>query len=143
MYRKKLTDADLGWGSSHQTHIGLYSKMIKNWSNADKEYECILYVGDLSRPINCIGVINAITRHDGSITSPKLKTGDIPAVDKNLLYLLRQHSNEERRFLTLGEIADGRVFAYLGSKDCDLRKLITSDESNLVCSKWELYPFCK
>lgn len=125
MHKKKLSDSDLGWGESHQTHIGLHEDMLSSWNDQDKTYDCYLFLDDLKNGKACKAVINAIV--DGSTgqsRSPKIKTGSGIRDQENLLKLIRLNATQQRRYLTLFELPDGKLIVFLSGADADPSKLI-------------------
>lgn len=138
MLKKELSDSDLGRASSHQTHIGLHEDMLRGWTEADRKYGCYLFIESLDCCIECEAVINAITSESGSIRSPKIKTGtDIPD-EKNLLKLIRNYATNERRYLTLGQLPDDKLLAFLSTNESDIadeerkRFTIPDDETDSI-----------
>ena len=117
MHKKKLSATHLGWGTSHQTHIGLHGDMLRDWSSEDQIYECYFYIDSKDRCIECQAIINAITSEDGTIRSPKIKTGTGMLDHRNLLRLIRRYATENRRYLTLGQRPDGKIHALLTDSD--------------------------
>jgi hypothetical protein len=127
VHKKYLSDTDLGIGSSNQTHIGLHGDMLSHWSSDDKEYSVHLFLDTLDNGIECLATINAITREDGTVHSPKIKVGTAPH-EKNLNKLIRQHATTSRRYLTLSELPDGKLIALLSS---DEQEEETSDSTQV------------
>lgn len=124
MHKKMLTEADLGWGGSHQTHIGLHEDMLSGWSDEDKVYGAYLFVDEIENCFACNAVVNAIVDGEtGRIRSPKIKTGTFDA-NQNLLKLIRKNATAEIRYLTLGELPDGKLFVFLGKEESSLKKTV-------------------
>lgn len=122
MHTKRLTDSDLGTKEgNHTTHIGLHQDMLKGWAKDDKEYDAYLFVDDIPEPFSCKGLINAIERKAGTVEAPKLKSGPSIPEDQNLLKLIRKYGNEQRRWLTIGQLPDGKLLVFLakGPKTVD------------------------
>lgn len=109
MLTKKLTDSDLGLGTSNQTHIGLWEEMLEGWTSEDKVYDCFLFIENLETCIPCKGVINAILSDSGEIRSPKIKTGKGIENKINLLKLIRKFATEYRRYLSVRQLPDGKL----------------------------------
>jgi 5-methylcytosine-specific restriction protein B len=116
MYAKELSDSDLGIGTSHQTHIGLHEDMVRGWSEKDRTYDAYLFVGDPAEPVSCQAVINGITTPDGKVRSPKIKTGAGIPEEKNLLRLIRKHGSADKRWLSIAQLPDDRLFVFLGKR---------------------------
>ena len=113
MLTKKLTDSDLGLGTSNQTHIGLWEDMLEGWTNEDKIYDCYLFIDNLETCILCKGVVNAILSERGEIRSPKIKTGAGIENRINLLKLIRKFAAEKRRYLSVRQLPDGKLMLLL------------------------------
>lgn len=71
---KKLTNADLGFGNSHQTHIGLYENILDFLPNRDVicENSIFIYKDNLDY---IDAYFDRIETPSGSYRSPKIKTG--------------------------------------------------------------------
>ena len=114
MHTKRLTDSDLGTRKGNNTtHIGLHQDMLKGWAKDDKEYDAYLFVDDTPEPFACKGLINAIERKAGTVEAPKLKSGPSIPEDQNLLKLIRKYGSEQRRWLTVGQLPDGKLLVFL------------------------------
>ena len=71
---KQLSLADLGLGTSHQTHIGLYGDIFTYLHDTEVEEETLLiYNNNLDR-INCY--FDRIKNPDGTFRSPKIRKGE-------------------------------------------------------------------
>ena len=70
---KKLTEADLGLSTSHQTHIGLYEGVFTFLQNSDVVKSGILIYNDYCEVLDCS--FDRIQNPDGSFRSPKIKIG--------------------------------------------------------------------
>jgi energy-coupling factor transporter ATP-binding protein EcfA2 len=125
MHKKRLSNADLGMADGGTTHIGLHRDMLSGWSNSDKTYDCYLFIDDLDHCIECQGVIKAIERQDGRIDAPRIKSAPtIIPNEKNLYRQILDHATDDRRYLTLGELPDGKLLAFLGSEAADIDSVI-------------------
>ena len=69
---KILSLADLGRGTSHQTHIGLLQESFDGWELSGSYSAKIFY---LSYVYECRAFTDPITNPDGSVRSPKLRRG--------------------------------------------------------------------
>jgi len=143
MYKKRLTDADLGWGkTSHQTHIGLHEDMLDNWSNVDKDYPAYLFIDNFDNCFHCTGTINAIVDGaTGKIRSPKIKVGSSPE-NTNLNKLIRKNATELRRYLSLGMLPNKTLFAFLSNGNKEAESIIKSTDLdvNSKTSEYILLP---
>lgn len=71
---KRLSDADLGLNdTSHQTHIGLYEKVLTFLDNRDEVKDGLLIYKDKCEVLECL--FDRIMNPDGSFRSPKIKSG--------------------------------------------------------------------
>lgn len=70
---KKLTKADLGLGSSHQTHIGLYEDVFTFLQDSDVVKSAMLVYNDYCEILDCS--FDRIQNSDGTFRSPKIKIG--------------------------------------------------------------------
>jgi 5-methylcytosine-specific restriction protein B len=116
MYTKELSDPDLGIGSGNQTHIGLHEDMVRGWSAKDRTYDAFLFLGESDPPIACQAVINGITAPNGTVRSPKIKTGSGIPDEKNLLKLIRKYGNASRRWLTIAQLPNDILLVFLGKR---------------------------
>lgn len=70
---KKLTEADLGLSTSHQTHIGLYEGVFTFLQDSDVVKSGMLIYNDYCEVLDCS--FDRIQNPDGSFRSPKIKIG--------------------------------------------------------------------
>lgn len=70
---KRLTDADLGLGSSHQTHIGLMADVFTFLQDTDVVKSAMLIYGDYCDILDCS--FDRIKSLDGTYRSAKIRTG--------------------------------------------------------------------
>lgn len=75
---KRLSDADLGRGTSHQTHIGLYDDILTFLHNREVEEEAMFIFNGNSCMLDCY--FDRIENPNGSFRSPKIKKGGKDAV---------------------------------------------------------------
>lgn len=75
---KKLTDADLGTGTSHQTHIGLFGDIFTFLFDREVEKQAMLIYDNKCTFVDCY--FDRIENPDGSFRSPKIKKGERNAV---------------------------------------------------------------
>ena len=105
---KKLTDADLGKGTSHQTHIGLLDGILGFLSNRDSIVDSLFIYNKNTEvlPAN----LDRIHNPDGSFRSPKIKIGnqDI-SVTKNIRNICRDN-NQQAYLLWFGLDNEQAVF---------------------------------
>lgn len=70
---KKLSEADLGLGTSHQTHIGLFGDIFTFLSDREVEEEAFLIYNDTIDIVDCY--FDRIENPDGTFRSPKIRKG--------------------------------------------------------------------
>jgi|SRR5690554_575046 len=75
---KKLSDADLGLGASHQTHIGLYGDTFTFLHDKEVETNSYLIYNNNIDVVDCY--FDRIQNKDGSFRSPKIRKGERNAV---------------------------------------------------------------
>lgn len=71
---KKLSEADLGTGTSHQTHIGLFDDTLEFVDEAHKTASAKLIFQNTAKELVCL--LDFIENPDGSFRSPKIRKGD-------------------------------------------------------------------
>lgn len=79
---KQLTDADLGKGISHQTHIGLYDGVLTNLNDIDEIKESYLLFNDNCWRLDCY--FDRIENPDGTFRSPKIRFGDTDSIVRKI-----------------------------------------------------------
>jgi len=115
---KKLTDADLGAGKSHQTHIGLYSDVLTflpDHAHAEK--------GLLIHDINYEFVevyFDRITNPDGTTRSPKFRLGTSEFSLVNRIRYVVQETPEKEWFLIWFGTDLGKIITVLFTKEYNL-----------------------
>jgi Domain of unknown function (DUF3883) len=70
---KELSPADLGSGTSHQTHIGLYGDILEFVTDAHNTSTAKLIYENNSKELLCL--LDFIKNLDGSFRSPKIRLG--------------------------------------------------------------------
>lgn len=79
---KKLTDADLGQNTGHQTHIGLYKDTLTHLKDEDKVNESYLIFQDRCERLDCF--FDRIENQDGSFRSPKIRIGNTASIVRRI-----------------------------------------------------------
>lgn len=79
---KILTDADLGRGNSHQTHIGLYEGVLSFLDNTNEIKEAYLIYKDRCERLDCY--FDRIENPDGTFRSPKIRYGFTESIVKRI-----------------------------------------------------------
>jgi hypothetical protein len=70
---KRLSEADLGTGTSHQTHIGLFDDTLEFVNEAHKTASAKLIYQNTAKELVCL--LDFIENPDGSFRSPKIRKG--------------------------------------------------------------------
>lgn len=79
---KQLTDADLGLGISHQTHIGLYDGVLTDLNDIDEIKESYLLFNDNCWRLDCY--FDRIENPDGTFRSPKIRFGESNSIVRKI-----------------------------------------------------------
>jgi RNA polymerase primary sigma factor len=78
---KKLSEADLGVGKSHQTHIGLFDGTVELIKEAHQISTANLIFKNTTKELICL--LDFIKNQDGSLRSPKIRKGNNKELDHN------------------------------------------------------------
>ena len=139
---KKLSEADLGMGTSHQTHIGLFEDTLEFINEAHKTSAAKLIFQNTSKELVCL--LDFIENPDGSFRSPKIRKGkeselEIDNIRTNSVVneirqiIKKENSNDEWYMLWFGLTNEELVF-YIFNKNSqdfkDIIKLIPSFGNN-------------
>lgn len=110
---KKLTDADLGRGTSHQTHIGLYGDVLTYLQDQEVEQSAMFIYKDTCDIIDCY--FDRIENPDGTFRSPKIRKG--PNGSISVVTIIRDLVAEEKEyfdwFLIWFGLESGEIVFYL------------------------------
>jgi len=87
---KQLTQADLGLGTSHQTHIGLYGDIFTFLQNSQVEEEALLIYNNGIDKIDCY--FDRIETPNGTFRSPKIRKGERDSV--SVVTVIRDRAGE-------------------------------------------------
>lgn len=87
---KLLSQADLGLGTSHQTHIGLYDDIFTFLQNSAVEETVFLIYGNTIDNIDCY--FDRIENSDGTFRSPKIRKGEKNSV--SVVTIIRDKAKE-------------------------------------------------
>lgn len=88
---KKLTKADLGLSISHQTHIGLYDKILTYLGDKEIDEKALLIYNGSIDIVDCY--FDRIKNPNGTYRSPKIRKGDNNSV--SIVTIIR---NEAKRY---------------------------------------------
>lgn len=126
---KKLTKADLGLGTSHQTHIGLYDGILAYLEDTDEIKEAYLIFKNQCERLDCY--FDRIENPDGTFRSPKIRVGTTDSIVKEiraksaqitddlyllwfsldngeLLFILFEENSDDYRFFNSHGVLDGK-----------------------------------
>jgi len=87
---KQLSDSELGLGTSHQTHIGLYDDIFTFLQNTQVEEESLLIYNSSIDRIDCY--FDRIQNPDGTFRSPKIRMGERGSV--SIVTIIRDKAKE-------------------------------------------------
>lgn len=119
---KKLTAADLGIGTSHQTHIGLYEGVLGFLPNADVVSTAMLIYNNYCDIINCY--FDRIENPDGTFRSSKIRIGKSKeSVAKKVREFASTDAAANWYLLWFGLDSEELVFILLNGHSEDYRKL--------------------
>lgn len=88
---KKLSDSELGFGSSHQTHIGLFGDIFTFLSDTKVEEEALLIYRNNIDFIDCY--FDRIENPDNSYRSPKIRKGNRNSI--SIVTVIRDKAKEQ------------------------------------------------
>lgn len=128
---KKLTDADLGRGTSHQTHIGLYEGVLSYLNDSDETKEAYLVYRDRCDRLHCY--FDRIENPDGTFRSPKIRYGATDSIVKKI----REYADgtgAEYYLLWFG-LDNNELIFFLFDKDSDDYKFFLT--RNLLRGKFD------
>lgn len=112
---KKLTEADLGRGTSHQTHIGLYEGVLSYLDDSDETKEAYLICRDRCERLYCY--FDRIENPDGTFRSPKIRYGAANSIVKRI----REYAgaNGIEYYLLWFGLDNNELIFFLFEKDSD------------------------
>lgn len=119
---KKLTPADLGIGTSHQTHIGLYEDVLNYLPNTGIVKTAMLIYKDYCDIIDCF--FDRIENPDGTFRSPKIRIGDTDSVARRIRHFAHSNNYAAEWYLVwFGLYSQELVFLLLDSSSADYEAL--------------------
>lgn len=124
---KELSFADLGIGNSHQTHIGLYGRVLETIGNNAIIPSSILIFGNTYHTLDCY--FDRIQNLDGSFRSPKIRSGQSDSIVRKI----REYAIKYREplYLLWFGLTNGKIVFFL----------MTSHEEDFKMFKKELKDF--
>lgn len=134
---KKLSDADLGLGNSHQTHIGLMEDVFTFLHDRDVEEEAMfIYKNEISF-INCY--FDRIQTPNGTFRSPKIRKGDPNSISvtKVIRDITHNKPNKNWFLMFFGLESEQMVFYIFNDQSEDyivLNNIIDTSKKNTVFS---------
>lgn len=120
---KELSPADLGTGSSHQTHIGLFSDVLEHLGNSEIIPSSILLYRNRGYHLDCY--FDRIQNPDGSFRSPKIRKGK----SESIVRKIREFANKthETLYLVWFGLEDRRiVFFLISNTDAEFSFIINN-----------------
>lgn len=133
---KKLSEADLGTGTSHQTHIGLFDDTLEFISDAHKTSSAKLIYQNNAKELVCL--LDFIENPDGSFRSPKIREGKrneqqvegikVNSVVKEIKEIVRANGINENWYLIWFGLKNTELVFYLfrqnSTEYSEIKKLI-------------------
>lgn len=114
---KKLSQADLGTGISHQTHIGLYENVLNFLPNSDVVQTAMLIYDNYCDIIDCY--FDRIENPNGTFRSPKIRLGNTDSVVRRIREFASKDANADWYLLWFGLDSQELVFVLLNSSSPD------------------------
>jgi len=118
---KRLSAADLGKGTSHQTHIGLYEDILDYLPNTGVVQTAMLIYGGYCDIIDCY--FDRIENPNGTFRSPKIRIGDTDSVARRIREFASKDSDSEWYLVWFGLDSQELVFMLLRSGSPDYEAL--------------------
>jgi len=122
---KKLSAADLGLGSSHQTHIGLYEGVLDFLPSKAAFKQAMLIADDYCDIVDCY--FDRIENPDGSFRSPKIRIGSgtsSPSVVSQIRRFAHERPNLDWFLVWFGLESEELVFILFNSASKDYASLM-------------------
>lgn len=120
---KKLSEADLGLGRSHQTHIGLFGDIFTFLSDREVEEEALLIHNNEINFVDCY--FDRINRKNGDVNAPKIKTGGRNSV--SVVTIIRDKAkekpNQEWHLIWFGLENEKMVFYFFNNDSIDYMEI--------------------
>lgn len=120
---KLLSDADLGLGNSHQTHIGLFDGIFTFLSDREEVKSALLIYNDKVNIIDCY--FDRIQNPDETFRSPKIKKGGYNTV--SIVTIIRDKVKEypDYRWYLIWFALDGEelVFYFFNDHSEDFKEI--------------------
>jgi hypothetical protein len=144
---KQLTEADLGRSAGHTTHIGLFGKVLTFLPDRDVE-DVAIFIHE-NKSDNVQFFFDRISRNNGAVNSPKIKTGGRKVISVTSLIrdIVSEKSNNLKWYLIWFGLESEKVVFLLFSKESEdflkFSNLINlSDDlvKNEVSSKDNVFP---
>lgn len=123
---KQLSLADLGLGTSHQTHIGLYGDIFTYLQDSEVEEKALLIYNNNIDSVDCY--FDRIENPDGTFRSPKIRKGDSISVATIIRDKAKEYPISYKWFLIwFGLENEEMVFYFFNDKSLDY-----SEVSNIL-----------
>lgn len=119
---KKLSLADLGLGTSHQTHIGLYGDIFTYLHDSEVEEKALLVYNNIIDSVDCY--FDRIENPNGTFRSPKIRKGDSISVVTIIRDKAKQYPASYKWFLIwFGLENEEMVFYFFNDHSTDFREV--------------------
>jgi len=118
---KRLSPADLGKGTSHQTHIGLYGDVLNFLPSTDVVQTAMLICDDYCDIIDCY--FDRIENPDGTFRSPKIRLGNTDSVVRHIRDFASKDANAEWYLVWFGLDSQELVFMLIKNASPDYEAL--------------------
>lgn len=118
---KKMSESDLGLGTSHQTHIGLYDGIFTFLHNRDVEEEAMLIYNNRIDFVYCY--FDRIETPTGEFRSPKIRKGDSISITAIVRDAAKSCPNYEWFLIWFGLENEQMVFYFFNNHSKDYQEL--------------------
>lgn len=119
---KQLSLADLGLGTSHQTHIGLYGDIFTYLHDSEVEEKALLIYNNNIDSVDCY--FDRIENPDGSFRSPKIRKGDSISVATIIRDKAKEYPTSYKWFLIwFGLENEEMVFYFFNDHSTDFTEV--------------------
>lgn len=137
---KKMSDADLGLGTSHQTHIGLFGDTFTFLPDNGVEDEAILIHNDQVSTLVCY--FDRIKNPDGTFRSPKIRKGEFgtASITTVIRDTAKRNPNSEWFLVWFGLENEQMVFYIFNNSSSDyqdLNSIVDFSKTRMVISQSE------
>ena len=118
---KQLTDADLGLGKSHQTHIGLYDDIFTFLQDTEVDEEAMLIHNSNIDFVRCY--FDRIRTPNGNFRSPKIRKGESISITTIIRDKANLNPNHEWFLIWFGLENEQMVFYFFDNHSKDFQEI--------------------